>query len=287
MSAKILLTTLCFAVLLSSCDDKEGQQSLPDPDRIALNLVLGNPSSATTDRTNEENYLIQLPQYSVSYSRSRGIPNWVSWHVSEDWLGEAPRSEVFQAFTELPAGWYQVQPDDYQFVANGFDRGHNCPSADRTLNVDDNAATFYMINMIPQAPKQNQGIWETLESYCRKLVREGNELYIISGNYGVGGTSTKGYREKLANGKITVPRHLWKVIVVLPYGNQDLDRIDTDTRVIAVSIQNKDSLGEDDWADYRVSVNEIEAGSGYDLLSALPNSIESVLEARVDEEQIP
>ncbi|MFN7119958.1 MAG: DNA/RNA non-specific endonuclease [Saprospiraceae bacterium] len=287
MSVKHLLATLFCVVLLSACNEEDGQQVTPEPDRIQSNLVLGNPSGATTDRTNEENYLIQLPQYSLSYSRSRGIPNWVSWHLSEDWLGNAPRSDAFQPYTALPAGWYQVQADDYQFVANGFDRGHNCPSADRTLTVDDNAATFYMINMIPQAPQHNQGIWEELESYCRKLVREGNELYIISGNYGVGGTSVKGYREKLANGKVTVPRHLWKVIVVLPYGDQDISRIDEDTRVIAVNMQNKDSLGEDNWADYRVSVNEIEKETGYDLLSELSNTIESVIEARVDNVRIP
>jgi endonuclease G len=126
-----------------------------------------------------------------------------------------------------------------------------------------------------------------LESYCRKLAREGNELYIITGNYGVGGTSTKGYREKLAGGKITVPRNLWKIIVVLPKGDNDLSRIDANTRVIAVDMPNKDSIGDDNWADYRVSVNEIEALTGYDLLSKLSKSLQTVLEARVDAEEIP
>lgn len=287
MNSKNLLLVLLFAALLAGCGDPSTENTLPDPDRTSLNLTLGNPSSAITDRSSEENYLIELPQYTLSYSRSKGIPNWVSWYLSEDWLGSTVRQETFQAYTELPAGWYQVQSDDYAFVANGFDRGHNCPSGDRTLTVDDNIATFYMINMIPQAPKNNQIIWENLESYCRKLAREGNELYIITGNYGVGGTSTKGYREKLAGGKITVPRNLWKIIVVLPKGENDLSRIDENTRVIAVDMPNKDSIGDDNWADYRVSVNEIEALTGYDLLSKLSKSLQTVLEARVDAEEIP
>lgn len=287
INMKNILTVFLAAAFLCGCGDSKDQKNLPTPERIALNLALGNPSNAKNDPTSEENYLIQLPQYSLSYSRSKGIPNWVSWHLSEDWIGSTARQEFFQAYTALPTGWYQVQADDYAFVANGFDRGHNCPSADRTLTVEDNTATFNMINIMPQAPMQNQGVWANLENYCRKLVNEGKELYIISGNYGVGGTSNKGYREKLANGKITVPRHLWKVIVVLPYGEDDVSRIDEKTRVIAVSIQNKDSLGDEHWGDYRVSVNEIEAATGYDLLSVLSNSIESVIEAGVDEEQIP
>lgn len=288
MNTKHLIGVLFAASLfLTSCGEDATESFLPEPDKIELQLALGNPSGAISDRTSQENYLIQLPQYSLSYSRTKGIPNWVSWHLSDDWFGDALRQEFFQSYTELPAGWYQVQSDDYAFVANGFDRGHNCPSADRSLNVDDNAATFYMINIIPQAPKNNQGIWESLESYCRKLVREGKELYIITGNYGVGGTSTKGYREKLADGKITVPRNLWKVMLVLDKGDRDLERIDKNTRVIAVNMPNKDSIGDENWADYRVSVDEIEKATGYDLFSKVSKSLQNILEAKVDKEQIP
>ena len=287
MNTRNLLIALLCTMVFASCEDPSAKEDiLPEPERMQLNLTLGNPSGAKADPTATENYLIQLPQYSLSYSRSKGIPNWVSWHLSEDWLGSASRTDAFQPYTALPDGWYQVQATDYQYAANGFDRGHNCPSADRTLNAEDNTATFYMTNMIPQAPKHNQGIWADLENYSRKLVNEGNELYIISGNYGVGGTSVVGYREKLANGKITVPRYIWKVIVVLPYGEDDLSRIDEKTRIIVVNIQNKDSLGGDNWWDYRVSVNEIEAATGYDLLSNLSNTLEAVIEAKVDEEKV-
>lgn len=288
MSTKYALVTLFLPALffLASCGDTKPENIKPE-DRASLNLAMGNPSNATKSLADDENYLIQLPQYTVSYSRSKGIPNWVSWHLSDDWLGNVDRTDAFQAYPDLPEGWYRVQPGDYAYAAYGFDRGHNCPSADRTLTMEDNVATFYMINMIPQAPKLNQNLWGNLESYCRKLVNEGNELYIITGNYGVGGTSLKGYREKLANGNVTVPGHLWKVILVLPKGENDLKRIDEKTRVIAIDVPNKDFVGEDNWWDYRVSVNEIEAKTTYDLFSAVPNSIQSVIEARVDNVQIP
>ena len=48
------------------------------------------------------------------------------------------------------------------YSGSGFDRGHNCPSADRTGSTADNTATFLMTNMMPQAPTNNQQTWAHL-----------------------------------------------------------------------------------------------------------------------------
>jgi len=74
---------------------------------------------------------------------------------------------------------------------------------------------------------------------------------------------------------------LWKVVVVLQNGNNDLSRIDNNTRVISVLVPNQNSVTTN-WKDYRVSVDSIETRTGYNLLSNLPVSIQQVLEARVD-----
>jgi endonuclease G len=172
-----------------------------------------------------------------------------------------------------------VQANDY--TGSGFDRGHNCPSADRTGSVADNSATFLMSNMMPQAPNNNQQTWANLENYARTLVSAGNELYLICGSYGRGGTGSKGYATTLAGGKITVPAHCWKVLVVLPNGTNDLARITTKTRVIAIDTPNDNSLSTS-WATYRTTVDAIEAATGLDLLSALPASTQKTLEASRD-----
>ncbi len=243
-------------------------------------MLLGNPSNATTQPSNAENYLITLPQYAVSYNRTRGIPNWVSWYLSAEWLGTVDRQDDFRPYPDLPAGWYQVSSADY--VGSGFDRGHNCPSADRSLNMTDNSSTFYMINIIPQSPAVNQGPWEKLESYCRKLARQGNELYIVMGNYGLGGTGNNGAANTLSGGKVAVPAITWKVILVLPKGENDLSRINESTRVIAVSMPNQNVAAAQNWGEYRVTVNQIETATGYDIFSNIPPAIQNVLEARKD-----
>ncbi|TGE27391.1 DNA/RNA non-specific endonuclease [Hymenobacter metallicola] len=243
------------------------------------NLAMGNPSGAVTSTTNYTNYLMVKSQYTLSYHRDRAIPNWVSWHLSSAWLGSTPRQDNFAADATLPTGWFRATSSSY--TGSGFDRGHNCPSADRTGSVADNSATFLMTNMMPQASVNNQQTWAGLENYCRTLVNQGNELYIICGSYGNGGTGVNGYATTIAGGKIAVPARCWKVIVVLPEGSSDASRVTTSTRVIAINTPNTTSIGTS-WGSYRTTVDAIEQATGYNILSAVSSTVQATIEARVD-----
>lgn len=141
-----------------------------------------------------------------------------------------------------------------------------------------------MTNIVPQAPDLNRQTWRLLEEYCRQLVEEGNELYLLSGVYGKGGSNSNGSRNTIADGQVTVPARCWKIAVVLPEGRDDLRRIDAATRVIAVDIPNRQSVdnGNKKWSDYLVSVDAIEAATGYDFLSELPKNLQNTLESKVD-----
>ncbi len=251
------------------------------PVSTSEHLTMGNPSGAVTDVNQPFNYLLDKPQYAVSYHRDRGIPNWVSWHLDPTWLGSAPRQNDFRADPSLPSDWYHVLETDY--TGSGFDRGHHCPSGDRTSTIADNSATFFMTNMMPQAPDNNQGPWEVLESYSRTLVNGGSELYIIAGGVGQGGTgSNGGVTQTVAGGHAVVPAQTWKVIIVLPQGTDDVARVTTATRTIAVIMPNTQGIRTVDWHTYIVSVDQVEALTGYDFFSNVPADIQAVIEARVD-----
>jgi endonuclease G len=251
------------------------------PPSSSEHLTMGNPSNATADVNLPDNYLMEKPQYVISYNRDNGRPNWVSWHLDPTWLGSAARQDDFRNDTSLPAGWYQVLATDYS--GSGFDRGHHCPSADRTSTVADNSATFLMTNMMPQAPDNNQGPWASMENYLRTLVTSGNELYIIMGGSGQGGTgSNGGITMTVAGGHVTVPAQVWKVVLVQPQGTDDVARVTTSTRVIAVIMPNTQGIRTDTWQQYRVSVDQVEAMTGYDFFSNVPASIQTVIESRVD-----
>ncbi len=242
---------------------------LPDEDP----LILGNPSNATSNIADENNYLMIKPQYSLSYNRSRAIPNWVAWRLDSTWVGTAPRQDDYRADPALPAGWYQVQDSDYS--GSGYDRGHMCPSGDRTRSIPDNSATFLMTNFVPQLPANNQGPWNDFENYCRTLADQGNEIYIFSGGQGNAGT--------IAAGRIVVPNVTWKVVIVLPNGANDLSRVNKSTRTIAIVVPNQPPVSTSaPWRQFRTTVDAVEALTGYNFFSNVPKNTQEIIERRKD-----
>jgi len=208
---KLFLFTILFFLLFSLFPQEDSS------------LYLGNPSDAQSSVDFPDNYLMEKSQFAISYNNSTLGPNWVSWHLSSADIGDTGRSNKFIADTELPQSWYKVTQADYKFSLYGFDRGHVCPSADRTATIQDNQATFLMTNMLPQSPDLNRIVWVALEKYERQLALEGNELYIYAGGAGSGGEGQRGTFTEIPveNGKINVPAFCWKIILVLPQGTED------------------------------------------------------------------
>jgi endonuclease G len=253
------------------------------------NLLLGNPSGAGT--ASKDNYLLTRSQFVLSYNNAKGIPNWASWYINQGWItGPAKRKDNFIRDPQLTSAFNIVEGKDYK--CSGFAQGHLCPSADRITTQADNDITFVMTNMIPQAPRNNSFVWLYFEAYLRKLVKQENqEVYIIAGPAGVGGQNADNkFKDKLdeksTDGKrIEVPRYVWKIAVVLPQGDDDLNRINADTRVICVLTPNDQSANDKKWYEYRTSINELlkVLPAGYDLLSAIPNAtVKLALKSKID-----
>ncbi|MEO8682417.1 MAG: Ig-like domain-containing protein, partial [Vicinamibacterales bacterium] len=178
----------------------------PPPYPASVHLTMGNPSGAVADTGQPDNYLMEKPEFTLSYNRDLGRPNWVSSHLSDEWFGTLARLDTFRADPAVPPDWYRVQ--SFDFFNSGFDRGHMVPNADRDkeTSVPINQATFLMSNMIAQAPDNNQGPWAALEGELRTLAGSINELYIVTGPEGVGGTgSNGGVTTTVAGDHVAVP----------------------------------------------------------------------------------
>ncbi len=239
----------------------------------SLQTQLGNPSNAIVDPSNHGHYLIQRDQYGLDYDDTTREPNWVSWDLTTADLGSSGRSPNFYQDTTLPAGFYQVLPTDYS--GSGYDRGHMCPSADRTVTVADNLVLFYMSNMVPQAPDNNQGVWANFESYCRTLASAGNEVLLTCGPSGFGGST-------IASG-VAIPGYTWKIAVVVPTGpGSAVSRITASTRVIAIKVPNIAGVRSTPWEDFVTSVAQIEADTGYAFFTNLPDATRAALRVVVD-----
>jgi endonuclease G len=241
------------------------------------NMLMGNPSDANT--SDNDNYLFVRTEYTVSYNSGNGIPNWVSWHLSKGWSTDLTRAGTWNQDELLPATLHQATDDDY--TGSKFDRGHLCPVDDRDYSLEYMDNTFKFTNAFPQNPRTNQhGPWRKLEDYLKSLsVLSDKEIYIIAGVSGIGGETNEGVKHTALpkDPKVKVPSHCWKVALILPNGTDDARRASTrNAQIIAVYIPN--TYSSDNWQQYSVSVDELEAITGYDFFEALPDEVERVLE---------
>jgi DNA/RNA endonuclease G (NUC1)/PKD repeat protein len=226
--------------------------------------------------------VLTKPQYVLSYNSVRGGPNWVSWNLNASHFGAAPRCDCFTADQSLPAGYYKVVDFDYR--DGGYDRGHMVQSEPRTTTDQENATTFLLTNILPQAANNNQGPWALFENYLNDLARlSSKEIYIVNGGeYDASPGTLKN------EGKVQIPAFTWKVAVVMNAG-QGLTNVTSATslEVIAVRMPNLTTPGvpgsaagirNNPWQGYQTTVNAIEAAIGYDLLSNLPDRLEQSIE---------
>ena len=273
-----VLALLVFTMAASSCSSIEQQvdrviepkQEALDRARVARFLPFGNPSNASAEFSNRNNFLLFKRSFILSYDNERGTLNWVAWRTNMNDLGESLPRPQFEPDPDLPLTFKRVTPMDYS--GSGYDRGHMVPSADRFGDPASNSETFQMTNVVPQSADLNQYVWEKLERYARGIVRRGSDVYTIAGVYG--------QRERLKGG-VTVPTNCWKIIVVLPPGGSTLN-IDERTRVIAVDMPNQNGIKNIYWQKFRVPVREIEQKTGYNFFSDMPRDLQDRLETRVD-----
>jgi len=272
--AALLTTLTCVAALLALVNSARAVIG------TAYQMQLGNPSGAIADPNNHSHYLLQRAVESMDYNDSLGEPNWVSWDLTAADVGSANRSGSFYTDTNLPATFYRVAYADY--THSGFDRGHMCPSEDRTDTTNDNKMVFFMSNIVPQYADLNQGPWEALETLCRNFTTSNYEVLIMSGPYHFSGTKIN------TNGPVYVPDYTWKIIVpVAPGTGTVISRITTSTRVICVKMPNVTGIRNVPWTTYITSVNQIQSDTGFTFFTALDPAIAAVLRAKVDGASAP
>lgn len=238
---------------------------------------LGNPDGAISNAASRTKYLIQRPQYHLSYNDDTHQANWVSWSITTNGLGTVQRKDDWAVEELLPSSYLQIGTASFgSKFGISWDRGHMAPSGDRTQSRDDNQATFRMSNIIPQASANNQGLWAQFEDYCRLLANNNREVLVISGPSRFTGN-------RIDNG-MSVPGSVWKIAVVLNDATSTLpiaERVTTATRVIALLTPNVSS-GLGTWQSYITSVEEIEEVTGLNFFAEIDPSTAIYLKNLVD-----
>ena len=227
------------------------------------------------------NILLTKPGFITSYNSARGGPNWVSWNINASTFGDAERCECFSPDAAL--GTSVVDADrinDQDYVNGGYDRGHMVQSESRTSTHSENASTFLMTNILPQAANNNQGAWLGFENFLNDRARiDGRQVYVVAGGeYAASPTTLKGA------GRVAIPDYTWKVAIVVNNGTGLADVHSTsDITVYAVRIPNllatAPSSKSLDYTAYVTTIDAVEARTGYDFFAALPDNIERIVEA--------
>jgi DNA/RNA endonuclease G (NUC1) len=251
--------------------------------RIGHNTELGIP----TDADASDDKLIVRRQYTTSYNPRRGVTNWVSWNLDASHSAGGARCDCMTADTALVRLGLPAY-DTNDWINNGsngaYSRGHMSPSADWNVSNGDNAATFFLTNMLPQNQDMNAGPWGALEDTLRMIAREGKELYIVSGGIftpGFVAGKAEGYGSISNAGKITIPDSIWKIAIIVPDTRAVSGILNaSDVQVIAVNTPNKKPESDETWHSYVTTIDKIQKSTGYDFLSALPENVECRLEQR-------
>ena len=220
--------------------------------RSSIHAPFGYPQ----DNDTLDDFIIEKPQYILSYCGEKNLPNWVAWELNASWVGDAPRkSGRFLIEPNLPDEFYRVSHDDY--THSGYDRGHLVRSKERTKTVEDNVSTFEMGNIIPQTPDLNRGVWLRFEDYCLdKAMKEYKNMYIVAGGIFHDTITLK------SEGKVAIPDSCFKIVVFSEETDPTLINFDQ-LETVSVAMPNTAGIRGDAWEKYETTVGRIEGSTGY------------------------
>ncbi|MDR0728759.1 MAG: DNA/RNA non-specific endonuclease [Prevotellaceae bacterium] len=202
----------------------------------------------------------------IEYAPTKKHPKWVAWPLYHAHIGSAGRTNAWQFDLRIPEEYRPLRED---FTSTNYNnRGHLCPSADRTQSTAMNAQTFMYSNMSPQMGNFNGGIWGTLETKVRDWARGQDTLYICAG-----GTIRHDGEviEYTTPSRMPVPMYYFKVILRKKAATGTYDAIGFwfEHRQYTESLSSA----------HTKTIDQIETLTGFDFFYQLQEDIQTQVEA--------
>ena len=219
----------------------------------------------------------KVRNYSYCWDPEALVARWVAYPLNEKLSGSGSRTDAWgDEFSpnidrKIPRS---MQPMLYKgfWSDNGhrYDRGHQCPSADRLTSSSVNATTFRYTNMTPQQSEFNQGIWAALETRVRSWSYSFDTLYVVTGCV-VDGSEDYAYDN--IGAKVTVPAAYYKAL--LGYKSNNTIGITGSTHGytgIAFYFEHRNYSG-DNYLNQAMTIKELEKRTGIDFFVNLEAAI--------------
>lgn len=200
--------------------------------------------------------------FTVHFNSAHHVPNYVVYTLTRDHIGgKATYNGTFYNDDSVDGC---AMPLEY--AKSGYQRGHMAPAADMKWNAVALEGSYAMLNICPQRRQLNTGSWRKLEEKVREWGQRDSMLVVITGPVLTKQMSTIGNANKIA-----VPEHFFKVVFA-PHAHP--------TRAIAFVMPNENA--DKHYAQYAVSIDEVERLTGIDFFHTLPEAEQSRLESTSD-----
>lgn len=211
----------------------------------------------------------KVHNYSVYYDVRYKVAHWVAYPLYENMLSGVDRTDAWAYDPKVP------ERDQARILKalDGYSRGHQLPSADRLVNTEANAQTFYATNITPQNESMNSGVWETLEKDLRVVARNCDTVYVVTGCVvKTDEDKTVKYIKDNIGANVAVPKAYYKVCLKYKADN----KTNGGYSAIGFWMENKNLSGS--VSNYVKSVDEIEKLTGFDFFPNLDDTIENAVE---------
>ncbi len=213
--------------------------------------------------------------YTAYYDTSTYTSMWVAYPLNSSHMGSLARLDNW-SYNPLISTSYQVNLCNSSYNDN-YSRGHLIPNASRNGNSTLQAQTFYVTNSVPQIQDNfNGGIWSSLEGALQSIAKS-EEIYIVTGVAFAKEGETRSITYTTAKDdtkSVPVPNYFYKVAMKVTKSSSG-----TVTAASTIGFWFEHKTYSDSYTNYAVSVDQIEAWTGFDFFVNLPDSVETSAEA--------
>lgn len=217
--------------------------------------------------SNKGDSILYFKGYTVFFSYPYNLPLYafnlltVDQLISDETRPPVKRSSTYFPYT-LPNGTLSATNIDYS--KSGFDRGHMVPAGDFVWNKELKDETFHYVNINPQIPTLNRGIWANLENQIRdKVLKFSEDAYVVTGVI-----FNPDYKEEIGPNKMRVPVAFIKIVY-----------FEKRMQMFAFLFDNTIESYAGDINDFQVTVDFIEQITGEDFFDLLDDDSEEKMES--------
>lgn len=214
-----------------------------------------------------------MRNYSMCYDPDVKAALWIAYPLHECYTRKAVDRTDAWGYDPLIPAKYQVNME--KGMGNGYDRGHQIPSADRVASYDMNVQTFYYTNMTAQVGAgMNQDIWNNLENMIRNEYICRDTLYVVTGCVMTTEDDTQvKWVDNRNGGKVAVPKAYFKVLLRTKSGNTGKAVDNSNATTIGFWYENRRySYSTPRVSDVK-SVDEIERLTGFTFFPQISDEV--------------